>query len=1067
MKRNNWLIIGGLVLCASAFVIFSGKGTEKQEVNAITVERTGRVANMAKPVVVNETLGSTGKQVSSQLELRNALNDSSLSTIVIDNDNGEEFNIPSGDYSKVSLVVNAPNSDITNQGLFKDITINAIASDTWIEKVNGNILILNAAAGHIVVPNDVEVTEIRIVNETVDSQFVLDIAGDVSKITIDSTSEVKLNVSGKVGDIEINDRASVVIEGTAKDDINIVIGENADGTSIVSNVTLNVESASDADIMLKKGAEGSNVSITDDNKIVEVTNNTTEKVTVKSVDNNEVIVDPNKNGTVNSQGSVVNSTTGGVTGVDGITPPVTPVVPVTPSEPSSGQSGSDSGNSSDSGNNSGSDEAQSSGNITRIITRFETLPSICAGTYGEALLPISALNLPTSVVGVATNGDRITFPIVKWNNKNNYSISSLAGSYEFIGEIGTPTANVKFSINSGVMPSIRVYVKAISELEYADEIARGLSINVYTSPDDKIEYYEFKNPTQKTIEFNASCSYYDENGYMMTNKTESIRYWSTLYKGDTQIIGFRKETDFSYASRKVTISAYNTTYEKSENALNDIAFTYEKEPTELKVKVKNNSNKLVGSVDLACLFFDENGKATGLKYASTDKVYAPGYEDTIEIPYPTNAAPASYLVYLSGGYVNGDANTDLNRDGIEYADEIARGLSINVYTSPDDKIEYYEFKNPTQKTIEFNASCSYYDENGYMMTNKTESIRYWSTLYKGDTQIIGFRKETDFSYASRKVTISAYNTTYEKSENALNDIAFTYEKEPTELKVKVKNNSNKLVGSVDLACLFFDENGKATGLKYASTDKVYAPGYEDTIEIPYPTSSIPASYLVYVSGAYVTGDIAPNDLGEPATPTPATGALPASGEWTYQGVLFSAEEVAHFHALWDYTGDAAGMATHHSAAELLSICKADGIAGDNYPDDNSNDGGNDGSSWVGPWTYQGVTFSAAQVAHFHALWDYTGDAQEMATHHSAEELLTVCRMDGIPGDNYPEGESGGNGENNNSDAWVGPWTYQGVTFSAAQVAHFHALWDYTGDAQEMATHHSAEELLTVCRIDGI
>lgn len=63
MKRNNWLIIGGLVLCASAFAIFSGKGTEKQEVNAITVERTGRVANMAKPVVVNETINSTGKEV--------------------------------------------------------------------------------------------------------------------------------------------------------------------------------------------------------------------------------------------------------------------------------------------------------------------------------------------------------------------------------------------------------------------------------------------------------------------------------------------------------------------------------------------------------------------------------------------------------------------------------------------------------------------------------------------------------------------------------------------------------------------------------------------------------------------------------------------------------------------------------------------------------------------------------------------------------------------------------------------------------------------------------------------
>ena len=49
----------------------------------------------------------------------------------------------------------------------------------------------------------------------------------------------------------------------------------------------------------------------------------------------------------------------------------------------------------------------------------------------------------------------------------------------------------------------------------------------------------------------------------------------------------------------------------------------------------------------------------------------------------------------------------------------------------------------------------------------------------------------------------------------------------------------------------------------------------------------------------------------------------------------------------------------------------------------------------GAWSYQGVTFTANQVAHFHALWDYTGDAAEMATHHSAAELQKVCEVDGV------------------------------------------------------------------------
>ena len=57
----------------------------------------------------------------------------------------------------------------------------------------------------------------------------------------------------------------------------------------------------------------------------------------------------------------------------------------------------------------------------------------------------------------------------------------------------------------------------------------------------------------------------------------------------------------------------------------------------------------------------------------------------------------------------------------------------------------------------------------------------------------------------------------------------------------------------------------------------------------------------------------------------ATGKLPDKGAWSYQGVTFTANQVAHFHSLWDYTGDAAEMVTHHSAAELQQVCKVDGV----------------------------------------------------------------------------------------------------------------------------------------------
>ena len=62
-----------------------------------------------------------------------------------------------------------------------------------------------------------------------------------------------------------------------------------------------------------------------------------------------------------------------------------------------------------------------------------------------------------------------------------------------------------------------------------------------------------------------------------------------------------------------------------------------------------------------------------------------------------------------------------------------------------------------------------------------------------------------------------------------------------------------------------------------------------------------------------------------AAPPASAGALPAAGAWVYQGETFSAAEVAHFHALWDYTGDAAEMVTHHSPGELKTVSRVDGI----------------------------------------------------------------------------------------------------------------------------------------------
>ena len=881
MKRNNWLIIGGLVLCASAFVIFSGKGKEKQEVNAITVERTGRVANMAKPVVVNETINSTGKEVSSQLELRNALNDSSLSSIIINNDNGEEFNIPSGDYSKVSLVVNAPNSDITNQGLFKDITINAIASDTWIEKVNGNILILNAAAGHIVVPNDVEVTEIRIVNKTVDSQFVLDIAGEVSKITIESTSDVKLNVSGKVGDIEINERASLAIEGTSRDSINITISEDADGTMITSGVELNVESASDADIVLKKGAEGSKVAILDETKVVEVTNNTTEKVIVKTVDDNNVVeIDPKRNGIINAQGQVVGTTTGVVTGVDGITPPVTPVIPSNPSlgDSNSGNNGSSESGSGESGSiNNSSGEAQTSGNLTRVITRFETLPSICAGTFGESLLPVSSLNLPTAVIGVAISGEKVEFPILSWNNTNNYCDSSKAGNYYFTGVLGTPSSDIKYRISEGLTPICRVYVKTVSQIEYYGDSSEYVDIKIFDGAYSSREYILITNKTQEELSLEFEYYYYDENGYLIGVNSSDRTYYSNIAGGSLKVIEHFDPIK-SYKTRKIIVKAVKDGISDT-RVLNNISFTYEDSPATnaVNVKAKNDSTKLIENVEVELLYFDANGKVLGREIGRFENVYAPGYEETLAISYPyeytdvncQNKAyikPTSYIVCIDGAKVISDETpTAPAESGIEYYGDSSEYVDIKIFDGAYSSREYILITNKTQEELSLEFEYYYYDENGYLIGVNSSDRTYYSNIAGGSLKVIEHFDPIK-SYKTRKIIVKAVKDGISDT-RVLNNISFTYEDSPATnaVNVKAKNDSTKLIENVEVELLYFDANGKVLGREIGRFENVYAPGYEETLAISYPYEYTdvncqnkayikPTSYIVCIDGAKVISD---------------------------------------------------------------------------------------------------------------------------------------------------------------------------------------------------------------------
>jgi len=282
-------------------------------------------------------------EVYTQAELDSVLKDSSVNKITIlsrdvDGTSGAEDNtltIPSGSYSKKELVVNAPKKTITNEGVFKSVEIKDIAPETWYEKAKDNRFKVSAPNPHIVVEKDAVVQAISFIKdaakaitkvkleikgtvqaaisfETKVESAEVNVAkdaevGNVAFSTDAKDSEVKMNVSGKVGDItcdaetaklgltvedngatvgtvSVNKQATVEIKAAeGVETKSIVVELKADNAAVKSAVPVDVKSTVDGtSVILEKGSEGSTITVTEEitNIVVNVSEDVTEPVEV-------------------------------------------------------------------------------------------------------------------------------------------------------------------------------------------------------------------------------------------------------------------------------------------------------------------------------------------------------------------------------------------------------------------------------------------------------------------------------------------------------------------------------------------------------------------------------------------------------------------------------------------------------------------------------------------------------------------------------------------------------------------------------------------------------------------
>ena len=291
-----------------------------------TLNYTAIVKDAGITPVVTEAPSETSVTVTSFAALAKTLEAAEKAggkQVILSTKESGEFEIAEGNYSSVDLVVDASNATITNNAVFRSVTlkpsdetktsskalsIKADKMSTWIEKAMGNSLILESVkAVHVILQSVGEIASL-LVNGTATEQSVIEIvSGMLTSLGVVSNSPVKIIAkgTGDIKNVSVNATGGdVVVEASEDSKIGTIdakqgnVSVNATGNSDVSNI--NVEGDSKVDLSgdsknptkidVTQAGSGAKVTIG-----AEVTNTTVEVDKSKTNEQKSIIEDKSGN----------------------------------------------------------------------------------------------------------------------------------------------------------------------------------------------------------------------------------------------------------------------------------------------------------------------------------------------------------------------------------------------------------------------------------------------------------------------------------------------------------------------------------------------------------------------------------------------------------------------------------------------------------------------------------------------------------------------------------------------------------------------------------------------------
>ena len=187
---------------------------------------------------------------------------------------------------------------MVNSGKFASILINEIKNDTWYEKASGNKIEIKAKEGRIVVASEAVLNEVvvaegservkvevegKLTNLLVKAETKLDVnvKGKLDSLDLANKSEVNLTSEGIVSKVNVQAESKLNIKGK-QEKIELEVKKEAKGSSITTEVPVDLKTSAKVSVTLEKGAEGSKLEALEKEAEVKLENNTKEKIEVKT-----------------------------------------------------------------------------------------------------------------------------------------------------------------------------------------------------------------------------------------------------------------------------------------------------------------------------------------------------------------------------------------------------------------------------------------------------------------------------------------------------------------------------------------------------------------------------------------------------------------------------------------------------------------------------------------------------------------------------------------------------------------------------------------------------------------